>query len=43
MVRTKSRVTSPGPQESRDASSNPHHDRQSASGEGDGLDEEGHG
>ena len=30
MVRTRSRVTSPGPQESRDASSNPHHDRQSA-------------
>ena len=30
MVQTRSRVTSPGPQESRDASSNPHHDRQSA-------------
>ena len=30
MVRTRSRVTSPGPQESRDASSNPHCDRQSA-------------
>ena len=30
MVRTKSRVTSPGPQESRDASSNPHRDHQSA-------------
>ena len=30
MVRTRSRVISPGPQESRDASSNPHHDRQSA-------------
>ena len=30
MVRTRSRVTSPGPQESRDASSNPRHDRQSA-------------
>ena len=30
MVRTRSRVTSPGPQESRDASSNPHRDRQSA-------------
>ena len=29
MVRTRSRVTSPGPQESRDASSNPHHYRQS--------------
>ena len=28
MVRTRSRVTSPGPQESRDASSNPHHYRQ---------------
>ena len=27
MVRTRSRVTSPGPQESRDASSNPHRDR----------------
>ena len=30
MVRTRSRVTNPDPQESRDASSNPHHDRQSA-------------
>ena len=30
MVRTRSRATSPGHQESRDASSNPHHDRQSA-------------
>ena len=30
MVWTRSRVTSPGPQESRDASSNPHRDRQSA-------------
>ena len=30
MVRTRSRVTSPGLQESRDASNNPHHDRQSA-------------
>ena len=30
MVRTRSRVTSPGPQENRDASSNPHRDRQSA-------------
>ena len=30
MVRTRSRVTSPGPQESRDASSNPRRDRQSA-------------
>ena len=29
MVRTRSRVTSPGPQESRDASSNPRCDRQS--------------
>ena len=29
MVRTKSRDTSPGHQESRDASNNPHHDRQS--------------
>ena len=29
MVRTRSRVTSPGPQKSRDASSNPHRDRQS--------------
>ena len=29
MVRTRSRVTSPGPQESRDASSNPCRDRQS--------------
>ena len=30
MVQTRSRVTSPGPQESRDASSNPRRDRQSA-------------
>ena len=30
MVRTRSRVTSPGPQESRDASSNPRRDRQLA-------------
>ena len=30
MVRTRSRVTSPGPQESRDASSNLHRNRQSA-------------
>ena len=30
MVRTRSRVTSPSPQESRDASSNPYCDRQSA-------------
>ena len=30
MVRTRLRVTSPGPQESRDASSNPHCDSQSA-------------
>ena len=30
MVRTRSRVTSPSPQEIRDTSSNPHHDRQSA-------------
>ena len=30
MVQTRSRATSPGPQESRDASSNPHRDRQSA-------------
>ena len=30
MVRTRSRVTSPGHQESRDASSHPHRDRQSA-------------
>ena len=30
MVRTRSRVTSPGPQESRDASSNPYRNRQSA-------------
>ena len=30
MVRTRSRVTSPGPQESMDASSNPRRDRQSA-------------
>ena len=30
MVRTRSRATSPGHQESRDASSNPHHDPQSA-------------
>ena len=29
MVRTRLRVTSPGPQESRDASSNPHCDSQS--------------
>ena len=29
MVRTRSRVTSPGPQESRDASSNPRRNRQS--------------
>ena len=29
MVRTRSRVTNPGPQESRDASSNPRRDRQS--------------
>ena len=29
MVRTRSRATSPGHQESRDASSNPHCDRQS--------------
>ena len=29
MVRTRSRVTSPGPQESRDASSNPRRDRRS--------------
>ena len=29
MVRTRSRATSPGHQESRDASSNPHHDHQS--------------
>ena len=29
MVQTRSRATSPGPQESRDASSNPRHDRQS--------------
>ena len=29
MVRTKSRDTSPGHQESRDASNNPHHDCQS--------------
>ena len=29
MVRTRSRVTSPGPQESRNASSNPRRDRQS--------------
>ena len=28
MVRTRSRITSPGPQESRDASNNPHRDRQ---------------
>ena len=32
MVRTRSRVISPGPQESRDTSSNPHRDRQSAPG-----------
>ena len=31
MVRTRSRATSPGHQGSRDASSNPHRDRQSAS------------
>ena len=30
MVRTRSRVTIPGPQESRDASSNPRRDRQLA-------------
>ena len=30
MVWTRSRVTSPGPQESRDASNNPHRDCQSA-------------
>ena len=30
MVRTRSRATSPGHQESRDASSNPYRDRQSA-------------
>ena len=30
MIRTRSIVTSPGPQESKDSSSNPHHDRQSA-------------
>ena len=30
MVRTRSRTTSPGPQESRDASSNPHRNQQSA-------------
>ena len=30
MVWTRSRVTSPGPQESRDASSNPRRNRQSA-------------
>ena len=30
MVQTKSRATSPGHQKSRDASSNPHHDCQSA-------------
>ena len=30
MVRTRSRVTSPSPQESRDASSNPHRDHQLA-------------
>ena len=29
MVQTRSRVTSPSPQENRDASSNPHHDHQS--------------
>ena len=29
MVQTRSRATSPGPQESRDASSNPRRDRQS--------------
>ena len=30
MVQTRSRATSPGHQKSRDASSNPYHDRQSA-------------
>ena len=30
MVQTRSRATSPGHQKSRDASSNPNHDRQSA-------------
>ena len=30
MVRTRSRVTSPSPRKSRDASSNPHRDHQSA-------------
>ena len=30
MVRTRLRVTSPGPQESRDTSNNPRRDRQSA-------------
>ena len=30
MVRTRSRATSPGHQESRDASNHPQHDRQSA-------------
>ena len=30
MVRTRSRATSPSHQESKDASSNPHHDHQSA-------------
>ena len=30
MVQTRSRVTSPGPQESRDTSNNPRRDRQSA-------------
>ena len=30
MVRTRSRVTSPGPRKSRNASSNPHRDHQSA-------------
>ena len=30
MVQTRSRATSLGHQESKDASSNPHHDRQSA-------------
>ena len=30
MIRTRSMVTSPGPQESKNSSSNPHHDRQSA-------------
>ena len=30
MVQTRSMATSPGHQESRNASSNPHHDRQSA-------------